>query len=217
MGEKKYRDKDWLLTEYKHKCRGATDIAEECNVATSTIYTWLEKNGIETRSIKQANKERFGTTKSKHNDVEWLAKKYLDEGMTASAISDICGVHKSTIIDSIERSNIPKKSHLRAVQDAERQDNSGRDNPYWNEYACFSVDTSGYETWQHRYQNERHTVMVHRLLAVAMYGFEEIKGKEIHHKSNVPWDNRPENIELLSSSEHSKLHGLMKDTLACNR
>jgi len=48
-------------------------------------------------------------------------------------------------------------------------------------------------------------VPIHRLVAVAEYGVDEVKEKHIHHKNGVKWDNRPENLEPLSNSEHQRL------------
>jgi len=50
----------------------------------------------------------------------------------------------------------------------------------------------------------------HRLLAVAEYGLDEIAGKDIHHKNNIPWDNRPENIKPMSPSEHRSHHAKLR-------
>jgi len=49
-------------------------------------------------------------------------------------------------------------------------------------------------------------VRLHRLLAVALYGFEAVAGRQVHHANRIPWDNRPENLRLLTPSEHSRLH-----------
>lgn len=48
--------------------------------------------------------------------------------------------------------------------------------------------------------------MAHRLQMVAEHGFEELIGKVVHHKNEIPWDNRPDNLELLSPSEHAMVH-----------
>jgi len=63
----------------------------------------------------------------------------------------------------------------------------------------------GYEAWSH-VAGDKHSVFVHRLLAVAEYGFDAVVGKEVHHKNSIRWDNRPGNIELLSKAEHTKRH-----------
>lgn len=202
---KKYKDKDWLKRQYSELGRGAPQIANQCGVTNTTIYDWLDRHEIETRGRDGANTHRFGTSKSKHNDEDWLKEKYISENMTASAISDICGVHKSTIIAAIERYDIQKKSRSESAKAAIRNAN-GRNNNNWNEYVPFALGSSGYETWQHRYEKERQTVMVHRLLAVSEYGIDALDGMEVHHKSNIPFDNRPDNIELLTPEEHSSLH-----------
>lgn len=47
---------------------------------------------------------------------------------------------------------------------------------------------------------------LHRLIAVAEYGFDEVCGKDVHHKNGVRWDNRPSNLDVLTRSEHIELH-----------
>jgi transcriptional regulator with XRE-family HTH domain len=75
----------------------------------------------------------------------------------------------------------------------------------------FRTDSEGYETWWDQTGQQAgksaDTISHHRLLAVAEYGLDEVKDKVIHHKNKIPWDNRPENIELMSVVEHGKLHG----------
>ncbi|RBI58323.1 hypothetical protein DMJ13_27385 [halophilic archaeon] len=49
-------------------------------------------------------------------------------------------------------------------------------------------------------------VGIHRLVAVAEYGFDAVSGKHIHHKTGIPWDNRPENLSPETQSEHMREH-----------
>lgn len=60
------------------------------------------------------------------------------------------------------------------------------------------------------------TVRVHRLLAVSEYGLSELKGKEVHHKNGIKWDNRPENLEIMTKEEHASHHLNNRDIVMSN-
>jgi len=64
----------------------------------------------------------------------------------------------------------------------------------------------GYEMIDRQYKGERVAIPHHRLLAVAKYGISAVEGMDVHHKNGIRWDNRPENIELLTRSEHARIH-----------
>jgi len=48
--EPMYQDRDWLLAEYSDKARTMADIANQFDVTPMTIYGWLKKHSIPTRS-----------------------------------------------------------------------------------------------------------------------------------------------------------------------
>ena len=76
------------------------------------------------------------------------------------------------------------------------------------DYARLRTDPDGYPRWhvsQSRAEKHR-TLAVQRLLAVSEYGFDAVCGMQVHHKNKIPWDNRPENIELLGAAEHTLHH-----------
>lgn len=73
--------------------------------------------------------------------------------------------------------------------------------------ASYTTNVNGYEMWS---VPSPDTIAVHQLVAIAN-GADPHKvfsdGEyHCHHKNGVRWDNRPGNIEVLSSSEHSILH-----------
>lgn len=71
----------------------------------------------------------------------------------------------------------------------------------------FYTHKRGHEMWR---GEDDSFIPVHRLQAVAEWGFEAVKDKHVHHKNGIPWDNRPENLELLSNSDHQKAHRKVK-------
>lgn len=65
---------------------------------------------------------------------------------------------------------------------------------------------SGYEKWSDQSRDKYTAVLHHRLLAAAIYGVDEVDGKVVHHKNEIRWDNRPDNIELMTPAEHAEHH-----------
>lgn len=74
------------------------------------------------------------------------------------------------------------------------------------EYAQFRTTNTGHEVWRCRVGDGQKSIPVHRLLAVSEHGFDAVCGKVVHHKNEIPWDNRPENIEIMGESEHVSKH-----------
>jgi len=55
-------------------------------------------------------------------------------------------------------------------------------------------------------QEGRQSAYVHRLVAVAHHGLEAVEGQHVHHQNGIPWDNRAENLEVLTPGDHAALH-----------
>lgn len=69
--------------------------------------------------------------------------------------------------------------------------------------AGYVTRPDGYRRWQDGHQ----TLYVHRLLAVAEWGFDAVAGSHVHHKNRHRWDNRIENLRLFdSASAHARHH-----------
>jgi len=74
----------------------------------------------------------------------------------------------------------------------------------------------GYERWQHDWDGERFRFPVHRLAAIAWFGIDAVKGKDIHHVNGIPWDTREDNLEVLSVAEHNATHRHYENLLSDN-
>lgn len=81
-------------------------------------------------------------------------------------------------------------------------------------YASYTHNADGHPMWSvHDPVTQKgKTFTVHRLLAIAEYGTDAVKGTDVHHKNNIPFDNRAENIELVSKSDHAKIHKPWEDS-----
>ncbi|MBK8246404.1 MAG: HNH endonuclease [Gemmatimonadetes bacterium] len=66
----------------------------------------------------------------------------------------------------------------------------------------YSPDHPGSARSGHVYQ--------HRLVAECSLGRLLLPGEQVHHRNEIPWDNRPENLEVLSTSEHCRRHSAIR-------
>lgn len=103
-------------------------------------------------------------------------------------VAERLGCSKSTVHKYINEHNIKSRPHPSELP------------------LSLRTNMEGYERWQTNSNGEHQTVKHHRLLAVAKYGFDAVRNKDVHHKNHLRWDNRPENIELLGHEEHSEHH-----------
>jgi len=74
--------------------------------------------------------------------------------------------------------------------------------------AHFRTNHQGYEAWLAVCDGEQKRVAVHRLLAVAEYGFDAVCDKLVHHgpEAEIPWANWPGNIQLMGRDGHMNHH-----------
>jgi len=124
-----------------------------------------------------------------HTDAKTLRKLYWDEGLSAREIAEMSNVTSGGIVNQMENHNIQRRSHSKALS---------------NSYAGFETSVQGYERWRDHVSGEQ--VKVHRLVAVAQFGFDKIKDKHIHHKNGIRWDNRPSKLEPLTPRDHQVKH-----------
>lgn len=126
-----------------------------------------------------------------------LVEMYVEQGFTQQEIAEKYDVHQTTVSNWLDKYGV---------------DTGGQYSGLLNdrvEYAGFNpCDASGYERWRcwNREKEDNEQVYVHRLLAVSEFGFDAVAGRHVHHENGCPFDNRPENIELVTNSEHRTIH-----------
>jgi len=133
-------------------------------------------------------------------DKETLERLHFDEGLNQEEMGDRLGCTRRTIAEWFSRHGI-----------------EGRKGAPRREYAYYETHVLGYERWQNLTTPDRGKVCkVHRLAAVAWFGYGAVVDNHVHHKNGIPWDNREENFELLSPSDHMKTHHEVWDMRGAN-
>lgn len=117
--------------------------------------------------------------------AEQLEHMYWGKQMTLSEIAETAGVSITTVHRRMKDRKIPTRGP----------------GP-WTTHSTFRTSTTGTEeaSGSHR------SVDIHRLVMVAEYGIDAVINRDVHHHTKIPFDNRPENLQLLSHSEHTTLH-----------
>ena len=123
-----------------------------------------------------------------YRDEETLRELYWDEGMTLKEIADKFDTGNTTINTWMKKNGIDRRT-------------AAQDKP-----VHYRTDDSGYEKWRHDTNGTQYNLAVHRLVMVAEEGFDAVEGMHVHHKNEIPWDNRPSNLELMEMKEHMSHH-----------
>jgi predicted DNA-binding protein YlxM (UPF0122 family) len=117
-----------------------------------------------------------------------LRKLYQEQGLSMQAVGDVLGCSQKTISKWLKRNEIKTRKSNR------------------QKLLTPKTDDRGYVAVYSRTSNGGGKAYMHRLLAVAEYGIETVVGKVVHHENNIPWDNRPENIEVKTQANHVTEH-----------
>lgn len=82
----------------------------------------------------------------------------------------------------------------------------GSKNPRWNGGIIFSDGYKMIYCPEHPNAKARPYIREHRLIMENHIGRYLTKDEEVHHKNGIKTDNRIENLQLMSKSEHTKHH-----------
>lgn len=117
-----------------------------------------------------------------------LRRKYCVENKTQAEIAEDFDVAKSTICRWMSEYDID--AHY-----------NGSIHP------SFSW-SDGYLTVQSRTSDGRKSMYIHRLTAFAHFDgdISEFADKQVHHRNKCKFDNRPDNLEVLSGRQHQSVH-----------
>ncbi|MFC6765474.1 HNH endonuclease [Natrinema soli] len=133
-------------------------------------------------------------------DAPWRSEQtlrdlYHGDRLSQREIADKLGCGRGTVHRWMDRHGIDTRNKMNGVEECNR-----------NQVPHFGHHTKGYEMWQSQHEYEMQKVLVHRLVAVAEFGFEAVCDNDVHHKNGIPWDNRHDNLEVMSHGSHMSLH-----------
>lgn len=120
-----------------------------------------------------------------YKDKDWLYEQYVEKKLTQQEMADKAGCGQRSISRWLRKHEIDTRS----VED-------------YNQHPKPQFHPKGYIEFRDQSNGRNDRFYHHRLLAVAKYGIDAVKGKHVHHINGCGWDNRPANIEILEPGEH---------------
>lgn len=187
-----HTDPETLRRLYHDEGLTLAEIGERFDRDRATIGHHFEKHGIERRGIGGGPKD------AAYKDAETLRRLHWDEGLSTVEMGERLGKDRSTLEYWFEKHGIETRSRGEALRH------------HYRTNVDFHTDHHGYETIRVQEYGDTERFRHHRLLYYATHGvsLSEMRGRDVHHHNNCSYDNRPVNLELLSKSDHSRLHAV---------
>jgi len=232
--EHPWRDEDTLRQKYLVEEKTCDEVAEEFGCSGRTVSTWLQKHDIPTRHKNDYVGDPW-------RDEDTLRELFKEQGLTSYEVADELGCSQNCVMRWLHRYGIEREQpwkdketlielyverKLTTYEIGDKFDVSattiGRALKEYNirrrkSVPAFYTDMRGYERIHHQHKYNVTPVAVHRLTALAdgKLTFEQFANgdMDVHHQNGIPWDNRPENLEVMPHEEHSRLHGIMRGGL----
>jgi len=180
-----YKREEWLDNKFNGEGLTIAQIAKEADCERKTVAEWLDKLGVRSEEDRPAD---YADEKPWH-DAETLQELYHGEELSAKRVAKRLGCSPQTVRHWLIQFDIPRRSAGHTTIECEPS--------LQRKYPTISGDGE--------------TVLLHRFVAFAAgnMSFEELcdPQKVVHHRTNIPWDNRPENLKVMDLGEHTAMHG----------
>lgn len=186
-------DRSTLVELYVNQRLSSKELGERIGVSQQAARNYLQRYGIETRTP--------GAALSLKLDEEMVRRLYCEEKLTMQDVSERMQCSYGSIQKCIRRLGVvPASKGLRRLYKA-RKEVAGKtvDNGYSYESAPGHPSAS----------KHGHYLASHRLIIEKAVGSILAKSEHVHHINVQKWDNRVENLAVVNSSDHARIHKYM--------
>jgi len=150
-----------------------------------------------------------------------LSQWYLEEKKSLTDISKMCDLSVTTVRRRLISYEIPLRTRSDGIRNSRKKlgPNRGKSREFSEEWKDnirkarlrwsqkhakgIRINTNGY----YEYTKSKHKGrMVHIVIMEQFIGRPLIEDEIVHHKNGIKTDNRIENLEIMTRSEHSRHH-----------
>lgn len=128
-----------------------------------------------------------------YRNAETLKRLYWEEDLSIQDIANKAGICIGTVQYWMDKHDIERRA-------------PDREKPPYFQHA----DDHGHEMIRTLVDGKVKAVGVHPHVAVSEFGTDAVAGMHVHHKNGIPWDNRPENLQPMTNSDHITHHNIAR-------
>lgn len=220
-GDRPWTDKERFRAAFIEQGKSTTELADEWEASRQTIYRWRKRHGFDQHDGKPWSDEEtlrevlvnegrspydladewdcyaqtiytwankfdieLPSRESPFKDEEFARREYVEKGKSLEELGDEYGYTAGAVKYWLKKHGIERRT-------------AKKDLP-----PNFRTGKQGYE----RIRSDDKGTSIHRLVAVAEWGFDAVKDKVVHHKNGCTFDNRHNNLELMTIGEHNTHH-----------
>lgn len=199
--------KEFLEKEYLHSGKSVTRLASELGVGVNTLRRRLQDLGLPVIAERQFGGRRNTGKFPQLRDRGWLEQELKSKTMLQIATE--IGTTSGNVSDYVNRHGLRAEfgTVKSGLAKAFPEGRYGAESSHWK---GGKIKSTGGHIYQHRPDHPKATlngyVMEHRLVAEEVLGRELGYDEVVHHKNGIKTDNSPENLEVMSVSEHRRVH-----------
>lgn len=191
MASRPWQDGETLREKYVNEQRSSHELADEWGCCHTTVLKWVKRHGIQTRG------DGGSEVNAPYRDEETLRELHIEQGLNIHEIADKFDTSYKTIWKWMDKLGVEHNTdYSRCGPDPKYDEKRPHAESY--EYVYENVDGQIY------------IMKIHRLVAYAhgmldgdeLFDYDRI----VHHKDRNKWVNSPENLEVLSRTEHGLEH-----------
>ena len=184
--------------------RSAEDIAQEAECTKSAVCRALKRHEIEVR--KHTSKYAI------LNDEEWLRQKYVEEGLSTHEIAALVRSTPGNVYAHLVAKGIGTRTTSEGLDVKYPEGRFGENASNWRGGKRRAGSKGYIQVHQpdHPYADQAGYVMEHRLVLEKKLGRYLDPSEDSHHINEDVADNRPENLMVVSRSEHLLIHSTLR-------